>query len=297
MAYLEICGLRKSYVTPRGTTDVLGGVDLALEEGELVAFVGYSGSGKTTLVSLVAGLLAADGGTIVLDGQAVHEPGPERGVVFQQYSLLPWMTVYENVALAVDAVNPDLDAAARRRLTEEFVALVNLTPATRKRPRQLSGGMRQRVAVARGLAMRPKVLLMDEPFSALDALTRGMLQDEVLRICADTNQTVFMITHDVDEAILLADRIVLMTNGPGARIAEIVLNTMPKNERHRNDLHRHPQYYAIRNHLVEFLVNRSKAFDQEIAATGYDPRRVKLVKPGLAAVNPPAEIVPFRHTH
>jgi nitrate/nitrite transport system ATP-binding protein len=143
---------------------------------------------------------------------------------------------------------------------------------------------------------QPKMLLMDEPFSALDALTRGMLQDEVLRICAATNQTVFMITHDVDEAILLADKIVLMTNGPGARIAEIVVNTMPRNERHRNDLHRHPQYYAIRNHLVEFLINRSKAFDQEIAEHGYDPRRPRLVKPGLmstrlSVVNPPAEVV------
>ena len=156
--------------------------------------------------------------------------------------------------------------------------------------------MKQRVGIARALSIQPKMLLMDEPFSALDALTRGMLQDEVLRICADTNQTVFMITHDVDEAILLADKIVLMTNGPSARIAEIVVNTMPRNERHRNDLHRHPQYYAIRNHLVEFLVNRSKAFDQEIAEHGYDPRRPRLVKPGLvsprlAAVNPPAEVV------
>jgi nitrate/nitrite transport system ATP-binding protein len=134
---------------------------------------------------------------------------------------------------------------------------------------------------------------MDEPFSALDALTRGTLQDEVRRICLETGQTAFMITHDVDEAILLADKIVLMTNGPGARIAEIVVNTMPRNERHRNDLHRHPQYYAIRNHLVEFLVNRSKAFDQEIAEHGHDPRRPRLVKPGLAAVNPPAEVVPL----
>jgi len=153
--------------------------------------------------------------------------------------------------------------------------------------------MKQRVGIARALSIQPKMLLMDEPFSALDALTRGMLQDEVLRICAATNQTVFMITHDVDEAILLADKIVLMTNGPGARIAEIVVNTMPRAERHRNDLHKHPQYYAIRNHLVEFLVNRSRAFDREIEGQSYDPRRLKLVKPGLAAVNPPAEIVPL----
>ena len=252
MAYLEICGLRKSYVTPRGTTDVLGGVDLALEEGELVGIVGYSGSGKTTLVSLVAGLLAADGGTIVLDGQAVHEPGPERGVVFQQYSLLPWMTVYENVALAVDAVNPDLDAAARRRLTEEFVALVNLTPATRKRPRQLSGGMRQRVAVARGLAMRPKVLLMDEPFSALDALTRAILQDELLRIWNERRTTVILITNDVDEAILLADRIYPMTAGPAAVLGPPIEVGLPR-PRERRHLSLSPAYQKARQAIVEFL--------------------------------------------
>jgi nitrate/nitrite transport system ATP-binding protein len=227
-------------------------VDLALEEGELVAIVGYSGSGKTTLVSLVAGLLAADGGTIVLDGQAVHEPGPERGVVFQQYSLLPWMTVYENVALAVDAVNPDLDAAARRRLTEEFVALVNLTPATRKRPRQLSGGMRQRVAVARGLAMRPKVLLMDEPFSALDALTRAILQDELLRIWNERRTTVILITNDVDEAILLADRIYPMTAGPAAVLGPPIEVGLPR-PRERRHLSLSPAYQKARQAIVEFL--------------------------------------------
>jgi nitrate/nitrite transport system ATP-binding protein len=198
-----------------------------------------------------------------------------------------------NIAFAVSSRWPSWDRARVQEHARKFIELVGLKGAEGKRPAQLSGGMKQRVGIARALSIQPKMLLMDEPFSALDALTRGMLQDEVLRICADTSQTVFMITHDVDEAILLADKIVLMTNGPGAKIAEIVVNTMPRNERHRNDLHRHPQYYAIRNHLVEFLVNRSKAFDREIADHGYDPRRPKLVKPGLAAVNPPAEVVPL----
>ena len=207
MPYLDVAGLEKSFVTPRGTTRVLGGIDLTLDDGEFVAIVGYSGSGKTTLVSLIAGLIEPDAGTITLDGATVHGPGPERGIVFQQYSLLPWMTVYDNVALAVDAVRPGLSRVDRRRVTEEFVALVNLTPALGKRPRELSGGMRQRVAVARALAMEPKLLLMDEPFSALDALTRARLQDELLRIWDDRRSTVILITNDVDEAILLADRI------------------------------------------------------------------------------------------
>jgi nitrate/nitrite transport system ATP-binding protein len=252
MAYLEVRGLRKSYVTARGTTDVLGGIDLSLEEGEFVAVVGYSGSGKTTLVSLIAGLLEADGGSIVLDGVVVRGPGPERGVVFQQYSLLPWMTVYENVALAVDAVNPGLAAAARQRLTEEFVALVNLTPATWKRPRELSGGMRQRVAVARGLAMRPKVLLMDEPFSALDALTRANLQDLLLRIWGERRTTVILITNDVDEAILLADRIYPMTAGPGAVLGPAIEVGLPR-PRVRRHLSLSPAYQKARQALVDFL--------------------------------------------
>jgi nitrate/nitrite transport system ATP-binding protein len=252
MAYLEVRDLRKSYVTPRGTTDVLGGVDLALDEGEFVAVVGYSGSGKTTLVSLIAGLLPPDAGTIVLDGEEVREPGPERGVVFQQYSLLPWMTVYENVALAVDAVSPGVSAAERRRLTEEFVALVNLTPATWKRPRELSGGMRQRVAVARGLAMRPKVLLMDEPFSALDALTRANLQDLLLRIWGERRTTVILITNDVDEAILLADRIYPMTAGHAAVLGPAIEVGLPR-PRVRRHLSLNPAYQKARQAIVDFL--------------------------------------------
>jgi nitrate/nitrite transport system ATP-binding protein len=249
---LKVRGLEKSYVTPRGRTRVLAGVDLAVDEGEFVAIVGYSGSGKTTLISLLAGLLRADAGTIALDGAPVIEPGPERGIVFQQYSLLPWMSVHENVALAVDAVNPALPAAERRRMTEELIALVNLTPAAWKRPRELSGGMRQRVAVARGLATRPKLLLMDEPFSALDALTRATLQDELLRIWGERRSTVIMVTNDVDEAILLADRIYPMTPGPGAVLGPMIDVGLPR-PRERRHMSLTPAYQKARQAIVEFL--------------------------------------------
>jgi nitrate/nitrite transport system ATP-binding protein len=245
-------GVEKSFTTASGTTSVLGGASLALEEGEFVAIVGYSGSGKTTLISLIAGLVAADSGEIRLEGRPVTGPGPERGIVFQQYSLLPWLTVYDNVALAVEAVNPDRPRAERRRLTEEFIALVNLTPATRKRPRELSGGMRQRVAVARGLAMQPKVLLMDEPFSALDALTRATLQDELLRIWHARRTTVVLVTNDVDEAILLADRIYPMTPGPGAVLGPPIDVGLAR-PRERRHMSLSPAYQKARQAIVEFL--------------------------------------------
>jgi nitrate/nitrite transport system ATP-binding protein len=252
MPYLAVSRLEKSFVTPRGTTHVLGGVDLALEESEFVAVVGYSGSGKSTLVSLIGGLLTPDAGSIVLDGVPVAGPGPERGIVFQQYSLLPWMTVYDNVALAVDAVNGTLPAPERRRIAEEFIALVNLTPAMWKRPRELSGGMRQRVAVARGLAMQPKVLLMDEPFSALDALTRATLQDELLRIWGKRRSTVVLVTNDVDEAILLSDRIYPMTPGPGAVLGPAIEVGLAR-PRERRHMSLSPAYQKARQGIVEFL--------------------------------------------
>ena len=252
MPYLEVSAVEKSYVTPRGTTRVLGGATLALEAGEFVAIVGYSGSGKTTLISLIGGLIAPDAGQIILDGAPVTEPGPDRGIVFQQYSLLPWMTVYENVALAVDAVNPSRPARERQELTREFIDLVNLTPAVSKRPRELSGGMRQRVAVARGLAMEPKVLLMDEPFSALDALTRATLQDELLRIWGVRRSTVILVTNDVDEAILLADRIYPMTPGPGAVLGPAIEVGLPR-PRERRHMSLTPAYQKARQGIVEFL--------------------------------------------
>jgi nitrate/nitrite transport system ATP-binding protein len=252
MPYLEVKAVEKSYVTPRGPTRVLGGATLTLEAGEFVAIVGYSGSGKTTLISLIGGLISPDAGEIVLDGARVVEPGPERGIVFQQYSLLPWMTVYENVALAVDAVNPSRPARERQALTKEFIDLVNLTPAVSKRPGELSGGMRQRVAVARGLAMEPKVLLMDEPFSALDALTRATLQDELLRIWGVRRSTVILVTNDVDEAILLADRIYPMTPGPGAVLGPPIEVGLPR-PRERRHMSLTPAYQKARQGIVEFL--------------------------------------------
>jgi len=262
-----------------------------VDKGEFCCLIGHSGCGKTTILNVLAGLDRPSGGTVIVDNREIDGPSLDRAVIFQGHALLPWLTVMGNIAFAVSSRWPSWPRAKVAEHARRFIELVGLKGAEAKRPSQLSGGMKQRVGIARALSIQPKMLLMDEPFSALDALTRGMLQDEVLRICADTNQTVFMITHDVDEAILLADKIVLMTNGPGARIAEIVVNTMPRAERHRNDLHKHPQYYAIRNHLVEFLVNRSRAFDREIEGQNYDPRRLKLVKPGLAAVNSPAEVV------
>ena len=252
MAFLEVRGVEKTFVSSRGSTHVLGGASLTLDEGEFVAIVGYSGSGKTTLISLVAGLLRPDRGEIVLDGVPVTGPGPERGIVFQQYSLLPWMTVRENVGLAVDAVDAGRPAAERRRRTDELIALVNLTPAAGKRPSQLSGGMRQRVAVARGLAMRPKVLLMDEPFSALDALTRASLQDQLLKIWTERRSTVILVTNDVDEAILLADRIFPMTPGPGAVLGPPIDVSLPR-PRQRRHMSLEPAYQKARREIVDFL--------------------------------------------
>jgi len=252
MAFLDVREVHKTFATPRGATHVLGGASLALEDGEFVAIVGYSGSGKTTLISLIAGLLAPDAGDIVLDGRPVSGPGPERGIVFQQYSLLPWMTVFENIAVAVDAVHAARSGAERRRRTEEFIGLVGLTDAAWKRPRELSGGMRQRVAVARGLAMEPKLLLMDEPLSALDALTRATLQGELLRIWGERRTTVVLITNDIDEAIILADRIYPMTPGPAATLGapiEVGLSR-PRERRHLSLM---PAYQKARQEIVEFL--------------------------------------------
>ncbi len=228
MAILELNGVGKSFVRssrgklPGGKVEVLRDINLSIRENEFVCIVGRSGSGKSTLISLIAGLIEADSGSILLEGQPIKGPGPDRGVIFQNYSLLPWLNVFENVYLAVDAVAGKLSDSDKRQRTEHYINLVNLGAAMTKLPRELSGGMRQRVAVARGLAMDPKVLLLDEPFSALDALTRGTLQEELARIWSETRKTVVMITNDIDEAILLADTIYTLTPGPGATLGPAI---------------------------------------------------------------------------
>jgi nitrate/nitrite transport system ATP-binding protein len=286
---IRIEGIAKRFTGRDGVeTTVFEDIHFSIEPGEFVCLIGHSGCGKTTILNILAGLEPASAGYVFVGGREIRGPSLDRAVIFQSHALMPWMTVMGNIAFAVHSRWPDWDKAKVREICQRYIDLVNLSGAERKRPAELSGGMKQRVGIARALAIQPKILLMDEPFSALDALTRGMLQEEVLRICAETRQTVFMITHDVDEAILLADKIVLMTNGPRAKIAEIVINTLPRN-RSRHDLHRHPHYYRIRNHLIEFLVDRSRAFGKESAAGSYDPRNPPLVRPGLAEDIPPVE--------
>jgi nitrate/nitrite transport system ATP-binding protein len=279
-ALIRIEGIAKRYTGRDGaSTTVFENVHFEIERGEFVCLIGHSGCGKTTILNILAGLEAASDGYVFVGGREVSGPSLDRAVIFQSHALMPWMTVLGNIAFAVTSRWPDWRAEKVREHCQKYIDLVNLTGSESKRPAELSGGMKQRVGIARALAIQPRVMLMDEPFSALDALTRGMLQEEALRICAQTSQTVFMITHDVDEAILLADKIMLMTNGPRARIAEIVLNTLPR-ARTRHDLHKHPHYYRIRNHLIEFLVDRSRALAAG-KATGYDPCNPPLVAPGL----------------
>ena len=290
---IRIEGIAKQFTGRDGViATVFEDIHFAIDQGEFVCLIGHSGCGKTTILNILAGLEPASGGYVFVGGREIAGPSLDRAVIFQSHALMPWMTVLGNIAFAVTSRWPDWGTDKVRAHCQKYIDLVHLTGAERKRPAELSGGMKQRVGIARALAIQPRMLLMDEPFSALDALTRGMLQEEALRICSEMRQTVFMITHDVDEAILLADRILLMTNGPRAKIAEIVVNTLPRN-RTRHDLHRHPHYYRIRNHLIEFLVDRSRAFSAEGTA-GYDPRDPPLVTPGIEAEGAPAEIAPMR---
>ena len=259
--FLKVEGLNKTYVADK---PVFADVSFVIDKGEFVCIIGHSGCGKTTVLNVLAGLDTATSGHCFMDNREIAGPSLERGVVFQSHALMPWLTVRSNIAFAVVSRWPDWSKTEVNAHVEKFVAMVGLLPAIDKKPSQLSGGMKQRVGIARAFAIQPKMLLLDEPFGALDALTRGTIQDELMTIVRDTQQTVFMITHDVDEAILLADRIILMTNGsesaagytPGG-IGEVVVNTLPK-KRSRAELHHLPGYYDLRNHVVDFLIKRAK---------------------------------------
>jgi nitrate/nitrite transport system ATP-binding protein len=253
MALVELSNVKKGYGSGTARTDVLGGVDLAIEEGEFVAIVGYSGAGKTTLVSLVAGLIAPDSGAVNVLGKPVKGPGRDRGVVFQNYSLLPWLSAFENVMLGVEQAFPNAPLDERRARVDRYLELVGLGKAKANRPRELSGGMRQRVAVARALAMDPSVLLLDEPLGALDALTRATLQTEIERIWRADRKTVLLITNDVDEGILLADRIIPLSGGPAATLGPAVTVDIER-PRDRRALNHDPRFKAIRNEIIEWLV-------------------------------------------
>ena len=260
--FLKIEGLSRSFNSAK---PVFADVSFSLDRGEFVCIIGHSGCGKTTILNVLAGLDTASSGHVFMDGREVAGPSLERVVVFQGHALMPWLSVRKNIAFAVLSRWPDWSRAQVNEQVEKFVTMVGLTPAIDKKPSELSGGMKQRVGIARAFAIQPKMLLLDEPFGALDALTRGTIQDELMGIVRETGQTVFMITHDVDEAILLADRILLMSNGsegpegyvPGG-MAETVVNPLPRS-RNRAGLHHLPGYYELRNHIVDFLVTRAKA--------------------------------------
>ncbi len=280
--FISIEGITKRFPAPGGgTTTVFEDLWLSMQRGEFTCIIGHSGCGKTTVLNILAGLDVPTEGTVIVDGQAIEGPSIDRAVIFQSHALLPWRTVMGNVVYAVSSKWRHWAKADQQAQAQKFIDLVGLTGSEHKRPAELSGGMKQRVGIARALSIEPKIMLMDEPFSALDALTRGTLQDEVRRICIETGQTVFMITHDVDEAIYLADRIVMMSNGPDAVFAEIVENPLPK-DRKRTDFHKHPLYYGVRNHIIDFLVTRSKTIRDEVkAGAAFDRRHVPVVRPGV----------------
>ena len=280
--FISLEGIAKRY----GQSTIFENLWLSMNRGEFTCVIGHSGCGKTTVLNILAGLDEPTDGTVIVDNQSISGPSLDRAVIFQGHSLLPWRTVMGNVAYAVSSKWRRWSSAQVRAQDQKFIDLVGLTGSEHKRPSELSGGMKQRVGIARALSIQPKMMLMDEPFSALDALTRGTLQDEVRRICQETGQTTFMITHDVDEAIYLADKIVLMTNGPGAVMAEIVENPLPKS-RERVGIHKHPLYYPLRNHIIDFLVTRSRTFVQQ--TPGFDTRAVPVVRPGFDTPEVPAD--------
>lgn len=253
--FLIIENVSKVYPTPTGPYTVLDGVNLTVREGEFVCVIGHSGCGKTTMLNMISGFSKPTEGEVRLQGKRITRPGPDRMVVFQNYALLPWKTAFENVYLAVNAVYPNKPKKDKVQIVREHLAMVGLDEAANKKPGQLSGGMKQRVSIARALAICPQVLVLDEPFGALDAITREELQEELLQIWRQNQVTVMMITHDIDEALFLSDRIVMMTNGPSAKIGEVLEVPFPR-PRNRTQIMEDPEYYTLRNHALDFLFSR-----------------------------------------
>lgn len=256
--FVEIANVGMTFETAKGSFTALKDINLTIEQGEFITLIGHSGCGKSTLLNLIAGLTLPSSGHLICAGREIAGPGPDRGVVFQNHSLLPWLTCYANVYLAVERVFAATESKAQLKArTDAALALVGLTHAAQKRPNEISGGMKQRVGIARALAMEPRVLLMDEPFGALDALTRAHLQDELLAIVAKTQSTVVMVTHDVDEAVLLSDRIVMLSNGPAATIGDVLTVDLPR-PRERLALAEDPNYHHLRSSVLEFLYQKEK---------------------------------------
>jgi len=253
--FLRFDGLGKTYPTSKGPYPVLDNVQLEVAQGEFICVIGHSGCGKSTLLNMVSGFATPTSGAVLLNGKPIEKPGPDRMVVFQGYALLPWLTAYENVYLGIDSVKPKLEKSQKHAITMEHLELVGLTAAMEKKITQISGGMKQRVAIARALAIRPEVLILDEPFGALDAITKEELQEELLKIWNTQKCTVLMITHDIDEALFLADRLVMMTNGPAASIGEDLSIPFVR-PRSREDIMEDPLYYELRNQALDFLYNR-----------------------------------------
>jgi bicarbonate transport system ATP-binding protein len=253
--FLAIENVSKVYPTKKGSFTVLDGVNLTVNEGEFICVIGHSGCGKSTLLNMVSGFAFPTSGEVRLQGKRITQPGPDRMVVFQNYALLPWRTAFENIYLAVNAVYPNKSQAEKRAIVRDNLAMVGLSEAADKKPPQMSGGMRQRVSIARALAIRPQVLILDEPFGALDAITKEELQEELLKIWNEQRCTVLMITHDIDEALFLADKLVMMTNGPAAKIGEIMEIPFPR-PRDRARIMEDPQYYKLRNYALDFLYHR-----------------------------------------
>jgi nitrate/nitrite transport system ATP-binding protein len=264
-SFIQVQNAEMVFSTRKGRFHALREIDLDVAKGEFVTLIGHSGCGKSTLLNLIAGLLLPTSGVLLCDNREIAAPGPERAVVFQNHSLLPWLTCFENVHLAVERVFGATESrTALKQRTDAALELVGMAHASAKRPHEISGGMKQRVGIARALAMEPKVLLMDEPFGALDALTRAHLQDELLKIVARTHSTVVMVTHDVDEAVLLSDRIVMMTNGPAATIGEILAVELPR-PRHRVELAEDSRYVHYRKEVLDFLYTRHGHVESQAA--------------------------------